>query len=134
MLMVLAHGVQQSVIEKIAEDFPKGYDGEEVDPSPFVKPSRRFARRINEYLTKRHERLALEASKAAWLLKRPRKLRLLALMMLRACLRDENSLLISYFGLYCKNLYSSSSGHMNECFYPFCSNIPTASDGSDGLE
>ena len=40
MLMVLAHGVDKTVVEKIAEAYPTSEDGKEVDPIPFVKPSR----------------------------------------------------------------------------------------------
>ena len=40
MLMVLAHGVDEAVVEKIAKAYPTGEDGKEVDPTPFVKPSR----------------------------------------------------------------------------------------------
>ena len=38
MLMVLAHGVNELVIRRIAEAYPKDNDGKEVDHSPFVKP------------------------------------------------------------------------------------------------
>ena len=65
MLMVLAHGVDESVIRRIAEAYPKDSDGKEVDPSPFVKPSRRFARKINEYLIERKKRLAMESASTA---------------------------------------------------------------------
>ena len=36
MLMILAHGVDKSIVEKIAEAYPAGEDGKEVDPTPFV--------------------------------------------------------------------------------------------------
>ena len=65
LLMVLAYGVEESVLEKIAESFPTNDAGEEVDVTPFVKPSRTFAWKINEYLTARKDKLALEAAKAA---------------------------------------------------------------------
>ena len=65
MLMVLAHGIDELVIRRIAEAYPKDSDGKEVDPSPFVKPSRRFARKINEYLIERKKRLAMESASTA---------------------------------------------------------------------
>ena len=58
MLMVLAHGVDAAVVEKIAEAYPMGEDGKEVDPTPFVKPSRQYARRINEYMVARRQRMS----------------------------------------------------------------------------
>ena len=65
LLMVLAHGVEESDLEKIAASFPKDNDGKEVDVTPFVKPSRRFARKINEYLTARKKKMVLETAQAA---------------------------------------------------------------------
>ena len=65
LLMVLAHGVEESVLERIAESFLTDNAGKEVDVTPFVKPSRRFARKINEYLTDRKKKLASETTKAA---------------------------------------------------------------------
>ena len=62
LLMVLAHGVEESTLEKIAASFLKDNDGKEVDVTPFVKPSRRFARKINEYLTTRKKKLVSETA------------------------------------------------------------------------
>ena len=64
MLMVLAHGVEQDVVQKIAEAYPKGEDGKEVDPSPFVKPSRQYTRKINEYMVARRQRMPRASSVA----------------------------------------------------------------------
>ena len=64
MLMVLAHGVDEAIVEKIAEAYPKGKDGNEVDPSPFVKPSRQHTRRINEYMIECRKRLPRSSSVA----------------------------------------------------------------------
>ena len=64
LLMVLAHGVEESVLEKIAESFPTDDAGKEVDVTPFVKPSRRFACKINDYLNDRKKKLVSETSKA----------------------------------------------------------------------
>ena len=50
MLMILAHGVDVATVNKTAEAYPKDKDGKEVDPSPFVKPSRKYTRKINEYM------------------------------------------------------------------------------------
>ena len=58
MLMVLAHGVDEAVVEKIAKAYPTGEDGKEVDPTPFVKPSRQYARRINEYMVACRQRVS----------------------------------------------------------------------------
>ena len=57
MLMVLAHGVDKEVIEKIAQAYPTGDDGKEVDVTPLVVPSRQYARRINEYMVARRQRM-----------------------------------------------------------------------------
>ena len=65
LLMVLAHGVEESTLEKIAASFPKDDEGQEVDVKPFVKPSRRFARKINEYLTARKKKLTSESTSPA---------------------------------------------------------------------
>ena len=65
MLMVLAHGVEESVLERIAESFPTDNARKEVDVIPFVKPSRRFARKINDYLNDRKKKLVSETAKAA---------------------------------------------------------------------
>ena len=65
LLMVLAHGVEESTLEKIAASFPKNDEGQEVDVTPFVKPSRRFARKINEYLTARKKKLTSESTSSA---------------------------------------------------------------------
>ena len=65
LLMVLAHGVEESTLEKIAASFPKDNDGKEVDVTPFVKPSRRFARKINEYLTARKKKMVSKTAQAA---------------------------------------------------------------------
>ena len=65
MLMVLAHGVEESVLERIAESFPTDNAGKEVDVTPFVKPSRRFARKINDYLNDRKKKLVSETARAA---------------------------------------------------------------------
>ena len=63
--MVLAHGVEESVLERIAESFPTDNAGKEVDVTPFIKPSRRFARKINDYLNDRKKKLVSETAKAA---------------------------------------------------------------------
>ena len=63
--MVLAHGVEESTLEKIAASFPKDDDRKEVDVTPFVKPSCRFAHKINEYLTARKKKMVSETSQAA---------------------------------------------------------------------
>ena len=65
MLMVLAHGVDESIVKQITEAFPKGKDGKEVDPSPFIKPSRKLAQKVHEYLVERKKRLALEVANTA---------------------------------------------------------------------
>ena len=65
LLMVLAHGVEESTLEKIAASFPKDDEGQEVDVKPFVKPSRKYARKINEYLTARKKKLTSESTSAA---------------------------------------------------------------------
>ena len=57
MLMVLAHGIDKAAVEKIAEAYPTGEDGKEVDLTPFVKSSRQYARRINEYMVARRQRM-----------------------------------------------------------------------------
>ena len=62
LLMVLAHGVEESTHEKIAASFPKDDEGQEVDVKPFVKPSRKYARKINEYLTARKKKLTSEST------------------------------------------------------------------------
>ena len=64
LLMVMAHGVEESTLEKIAASFPKNDEGQEVDVKPFVKPSRMFARKINEYLTAR-KKLTSESTSSA---------------------------------------------------------------------
>ena len=64
MLMVLAHGVDKAVVEKIAEAYPTSEDGKEVDPTPFVKPSRQYARKINEYMVARRKRMSRASSVA----------------------------------------------------------------------
>ena len=64
MLMKLAHGVDKSVVEKIVEAYPVGEDGKEVDPTPFVRPSRQYTRKINEYLVARRSRMSKSASVA----------------------------------------------------------------------
>ena len=58
MLMVLAHGDDESIVERITEAYPKDKDGKEVDPCNFVKPSRKYARKINEYLVELKKRIA----------------------------------------------------------------------------
>ena len=63
--MVLAHDVEESALEKIAESFPKGDDGKEVDVTPFVKPSHRFAHKINDYLNARKKKLISETAQIA---------------------------------------------------------------------
>ena len=65
LLMVLAHGVDESTLEKIAPSFLKDNDGKEVDVTPFVKPSRRFARKINEYLAAHKKKMVSETSQVA---------------------------------------------------------------------
>ena len=65
LLMVLAHGVEESTLEKIAASFPKDDEGQEVDVKPFVKPSRKYARKINEYLTARKKKLTSESTSSA---------------------------------------------------------------------
>ena len=64
MLMVLAHGVDEATVNRIAEAYPKDKDGKEVDPSAFVKPSRKYARKINEYMVERRKRLSGASSVA----------------------------------------------------------------------
>ena len=64
MLMILAHGVDEDVVRQITEAYPKDKDGQEVDPSPYIKPSRKHTRKINEYLVERRKRLS-EASSVA---------------------------------------------------------------------
>ena len=64
MLMILAHDVDKSVVEKIAEAYPVGEDGKEVDPTPFVRPSRQYTRKINEYLVARRNKMSRSASTA----------------------------------------------------------------------
>ena len=65
MLMILAHGVDESIVKQITEAYPKDKDGKEVDPSNFVKPSRKYARKINEYLVKPEKRIAPAATSTA---------------------------------------------------------------------
>ena len=65
LLMVLAHVVEESALEKIVASFPKDSDGKEVDVTPFVKPSCRFARKINAYLTARKKKLISETAQTA---------------------------------------------------------------------
>ena len=62
MLMILAHGVDKSVVEKIAEAYPVGEDGKEVDPTPFVRPSRQYTHKINEYLVACRNKMSRSAS------------------------------------------------------------------------
>ena len=57
MLMVLAHGVDEAIVEKIAQAYPTGQDGKEVDITPLVLPSRQYARRINEYMVARRKKM-----------------------------------------------------------------------------
>ena len=57
MLMVPAHGVDEAVVENIAKAYPIGEVGKEVDLTPFVKSSRQYARRINEYMVARRQRM-----------------------------------------------------------------------------
>ena len=57
MLMVLAHGVNEAIIENIVKAYPTGEDGKEVDFTPFVKPSHQYARRINEYMVAIRQRM-----------------------------------------------------------------------------
>ena len=57
MLMILAHGVDEAIVEKIAQAYPTGEDGKEVDITPLVVSSRQYARRINEYLVARRQRM-----------------------------------------------------------------------------
>ena len=64
MLMVLAHGVDEAVLEKIAEAYPASEDGKEVDPTPFVRPSRQYTRKINEYLVARRNNMSRSTSAA----------------------------------------------------------------------
>ena len=64
MLMILAHGVDKSVFEKIAEAYPTGEDGKEVDPTPFVRPSRQYTRKINEYVVARRNKMSRSTSAA----------------------------------------------------------------------
>ena len=64
MLMVLAHGVDEAIVNKIAEAYPKDKDGKEVDPSPFVKPSRQYAQKINEYMVACRKRMSRASSVA----------------------------------------------------------------------
>ena len=64
MLMILAHGVDRSIVEKIAEAYPIGEDEKEVDLTPFVRPSRQYTRKINEYLVARRSRMSKSASVA----------------------------------------------------------------------
>ena len=64
MLMVLAHGVDEATINRIAEAYPKDKDGKEVDPSPFVKPSRQYTRKINEYMVAHRKRMPRASSVA----------------------------------------------------------------------
>ena len=64
MLMILAHGVDRSIVEKITEAYPVGEDGKEVDPTPFVRPSRQYTRKINEYLVARRSKMSRTASTA----------------------------------------------------------------------
>ena len=65
LMMVLAHRVEESALERIAESFPKDSDGKEVDVTPFVKPSHRFARKINDYLNDRKKKLISETAQTA---------------------------------------------------------------------
>ena len=58
MLMVLAHGVDEAIVEKIAQAYPTGQDGKEVDITPLVLPSRLYARRINEYMVARQKKMS----------------------------------------------------------------------------
>ena len=64
MLMVLAHGVDEVVVNKIAEAYPKDKDKKEVDPCPFVKPSCQYTHKINEYMVARRKRLPRASSVA----------------------------------------------------------------------
>ena len=64
MLMILAHGVDKGVVEKIAEAYPTSEDGKEVDPTPFVRPSRQYTRKINEYLVARRNKMSRTTSVA----------------------------------------------------------------------
>ena len=64
MLMVLAHDVEKVVVEKIAEAYATGEDGKEVDPTPFVKPSRQYAHKINEYMVAHRKRMPRATSVA----------------------------------------------------------------------
>ena len=65
LLMVLAHEVEESILERIAESFPTDNAGKEVDITPFVNSSRRFSRKINDYLNDRKKKLVSETAKAA---------------------------------------------------------------------
>ena len=58
MLMVLAHGVDETIVEKIAQAYPTGQDGKEVDITPLVLPSRQYAPRINEYMVARWKKMS----------------------------------------------------------------------------
>ena len=58
MLMILAHGVDEAVVEKIAQAYPTGQDGKEVDITPLVVPSRQYTRRINEYMVARQKKMS----------------------------------------------------------------------------
>ena len=64
MLMMVAHGVDKSIVEKIAEAYSAGEDGKEVDPTPFVRPSRQYTRKINEYLVARRNKMSRSTSAA----------------------------------------------------------------------
>ena len=64
MLMVLAHGVDKGVVKKIAEAYPTSEDGKEVDLTPFVKPSRQYTRKINEYMVARRNKMSRATSVA----------------------------------------------------------------------
>ena len=57
MLMVLAHGVDEAIVEKIAQAYPTDKDGKEVDITPLVVPSCQYGRRINEYMVARRQRM-----------------------------------------------------------------------------
>ena len=55
--LVLAHAVDEAVVEKIAQAYPTDKDGKEVDITPLVVPSHQYARRINEYMVARQQRM-----------------------------------------------------------------------------
>ena len=45
------------MIEKMVEAYPTSEDGKEVDLTPFVKPSRQYTRKINEYMVARRMKM-----------------------------------------------------------------------------